>query len=107
MRFFTSGFYVKWGLLGPIEVVCSDFDFFSIFVELFDYLGASPVSMALVKYAVPVSTSLAKNSSPVSTTPVIVGFVLFKCFPDNYLLVSITLAKHDFTGVVDTGEGPK
>ncbi len=51
-------FFFKLFLLGPGDMPRNDFNFFRLFVGIFDYFGASPVS-----------TTPAKNYSPVSLTP--------------------------------------
>jgi hypothetical protein len=41
----------------------NSFDFFQIFEELFDYFGALPVSMTLVKPALPMSFLTSVNDT--------------------------------------------
>ncbi len=125
-------FFIKLFLLGPVDMPRNDFNFFRLFVEIFDYFGASPVSTTTAKHALPVSLTLVSNSSPVSTTPVSDNFTVLESFTgvndtgkilligvidtgeacirqcqwhrrSMYLLVSMTLAKH-VTGVADTGD---
>ncbi len=81
-------FFFKQLLQAPVDKPCNDFDFFRIFSEIFDYFGASPVS----------------------TTPVSDTFTVLKSFTgvvdtgkDMHSPVSMTLAKHVFAGVTDTG----
>ncbi len=65
----------------------NDFDFLLLFAEIFDYFGASPVSLTPAKLAIFIARYQWHRrfmTSPVSTTPV-------TCF----------------AGVIDTGEAPE
>ncbi len=42
-------FFFKQLLLAPVDKPSNDFDFFRIFADIFDFSGASPVSMTLAK----------------------------------------------------------
>ncbi len=102
-------FFIKLFLLGPVDKPRNDFDFFRLFAEIFDYLGASPVSMTPAKHALLVSLTPVSNSSPVPTTPVSDTFTVLESFTSvndtgkKHSLVSLTPAKH-VTGVVDTDD---
>ncbi len=61
-------FFFKQLLLAPVDKPSNDFEFFRIFAEIFDYFGASPVSMTPAMHALPVSLTSVNNSLPVSTT---------------------------------------
>jgi hypothetical protein len=63
-------FFFKQLLLAQVDKPSNDFNFFRIFGEIFDYFGASPVSMTPAMHALPVSLTPVNNPSPVSTTPV-------------------------------------
>jgi hypothetical protein len=41
-------FFFKQLLLAPVDKPSNDFDFFRIFTDIFDFSGASPVSMTPV-----------------------------------------------------------
>ncbi len=43
-------FFFKLFLLGPGDMPRNDFDFCRLFAEIFDYFGASPVSMTPAKH---------------------------------------------------------
>jgi hypothetical protein len=103
--FLPLGFIFKLFLLGPVDMPRNDFDFFRLFLEIFDYFGASPVSTIPAMHALPVSLTPVNNSSPVSDN--FTGLESFTGVNDtgkNYSPVSLTPAKHAFTGVNDTGE---
>ncbi len=80
-------FFFKQLLLAQLDKPSNNFDFFRIFADIFDYFGASPVSLT------PVNTSL-----PVSMTPVSDFTVL-----ESFTGVNDT-GKKFLTGVIDTGE---
>jgi hypothetical protein len=114
-------FFFKQLLLAPVDKPSNDFDFFRIFAEIFDYFGASTVSTTPAMHALPVSLTPVNNSSPVSTTPVNDTFTVLKSFTgvndtanaciagvidtgkDMHSPVSMTLTKHVFASVTDTG----
>jgi hypothetical protein len=56
--FLSLVFFFKLFLLGPVDMPRNYFHFIQLFAEIFNYFGASPVSM-----------TLAKNYSLVSLTP--------------------------------------
>ncbi len=45
-------FYFKQLLLAPVGKPSDDFDFFRIFAEIFDFSGASPVSLTPAKQTI-------------------------------------------------------
>ncbi len=45
-------FFFKQLLLVPVNKLRNDFDFFRIFVEIFDFSGASPVSLTPAKQTI-------------------------------------------------------
>ncbi len=45
-------FLLKQLLLAPVDKPGNDFDFFRIFTEIFDFSGASPVSLTLAKQTI-------------------------------------------------------
>ncbi len=132
-NFLPLVFFFKQLLLAPVDKPINDFDFFRIFVEIFNYFGASPVSTTPAMHALPKSLTLVNNSLPVSTTPVSDTFTVLESFTSvndtgkkfltgvidtgkacikcrcqwhrrsMYLPVSMTLAKH-VTSVIDTGD---
>ncbi len=51
---FYLWFFIKRPLLVPVDKPRDNFDFFRLFAEIFDYFGASPVSMTPVCDAVAV-----------------------------------------------------
>ncbi len=92
-------FFFKLFLLGPGDMTRNDFDFFRLFAEIFDYFGASPVSMTPAMHALPVALTPVNNSSPVSTTPVSDTFTVLESFTGVN-----DIGKKLLTGVIDTGE---
>jgi hypothetical protein len=81
-------FFFKQLLLAPVDKPSNDFDIFQTFAEIFNYFGASPVSLTPVN-----------NSLPVSTTPVSDTFTVLESLTG----VNDT-GKKFLTGVIDTGE---
>jgi hypothetical protein len=92
----------------------NDFDFFRLFAEIFDYFGASPVSMTSAMHAMtPVSdtytvlesfTGVNDTGKKLLTGVIDTGVACIRrCQWQRRLLVSMTLEKH-VTGVVDTGD---
>ncbi len=55
-------FFFKQLLLAPVDKPSNDFDFFLMFPEIFDYFGASPVSLTPVNNSLPVSTTLVSDT---------------------------------------------
>jgi hypothetical protein len=45
-------FFFKQLLLAPVDKPSNDFDFFRIFAEIFDFSGASPVSLTSAKQTI-------------------------------------------------------
>ncbi len=45
-------FFFKQLLLAPVDKPSNDFDFFRIFAKIFDFSGASPVSLTPAKQAI-------------------------------------------------------
>jgi hypothetical protein len=45
-------FFFKQLLLAPVDKPSNDFDFFRIFAEIFDFSGASPVSLTPAKQTI-------------------------------------------------------
>jgi hypothetical protein len=92
-------FFFRQLLLAPVDKPINDFNFFRIFAEIFDYFGASPVSLTPVN-----------NSSPVSTTPLSDTFTVLESFTGvndtgkNFLTGVIDTGKNFLTVVIDTGE---
>jgi hypothetical protein len=85
--FLPQVFFFKQLLLAPVDKPSNDFDFFRIFVEIFDYYGASPVSTTPVMHALPVSLTPAKTC--------IAGVVDTGEVGDIYCPVSMTPAMHE------------
>ncbi len=73
-------FSLKLLLLVPLDKSRNDSVFFRLFAEIFDYFGASPVSMTLAKHTLPASLTPVRNFSPASLTLVSDAFSVLKCF---------------------------
>ncbi len=82
-------FFFKQLLLAPVDKPSNDFDFFRIFAEIIDYFGATPVSTTTVSD----TFTVLKSFTGVNDTR-----------KDMHSPVSMTLAKHVFAGVTDTGD---
>ncbi len=99
--FLPMVFSFKQLLLAPVDKPSNDVNFFRIFGEIFDYFGASPVSTTPAMHALLVSLTPVNNFLPVSTTPVSDTFTVLE---SKHSPVPMTLAKHVFAGVNDTGK---
>ncbi len=91
--------FFKQLLLAQVDKPSNDLDFFRIFVEIFDYFGALPVSLTPAMHALPVSLTPVNNFLPVSTTPVSDTFTVLESFTG----VNDT-GKKFLTGVIDTSK---
>jgi hypothetical protein len=81
-------FFIKLFLLGPVDMPRNDFNFFRLFAEIFDYFGASPVSMTPAKHAFTVLESFTGVND--TSKKLFTGV--------------IDTGEHAFAGVNDTGE---
>jgi hypothetical protein len=88
-------FFFKQLLLVPVDKPRNDLNFFRIFSEIFDFPGASPVSLTL---------TLSINGVNDTGNACIAGVIDTGEVADLYCLVSMTLVMHDVTGVNDTGD---